>query len=52
VLLSIVEECAKQNIVIPWNEVGKRVAPFVTGEGVKQHIEKMYNARVVRQING
>ena len=41
--------CAKAGIPIPWEDVGKLVEPYVTGEAVKQHIAKV---RVQREADG
>ena len=44
-LLCVDAVCARLNIAIPWDEVAKEVAPFLTGEGMKQHLGKLHLAR-------
>jgi hypothetical protein len=41
--------CGRLNIAIPWDDVAKEVAPFLTGEGMKQHLAKL---RVARETAG
>ena len=44
-LLGVDAVCARMGVALPWDEIGKEVADFVTGEGVKQHIGKVRLAR-------
>ncbi|KAK5167411.1 uncharacterized protein LTR77_007110 [Saxophila tyrrhenica] len=45
-LLQIEAVCAKRNITLPWDDIARATAPFLTGEAVKQHITKVYRTRV------
>lgn len=45
-LLAIEYICNKNSISIPWDEVAKIMTPHLSGEACKQHLTKMYLARV------
>lgn len=46
VLLSVDAVCARLGVALPWEEIAKEVEPFLTAEGVKQHLGKIRLARM------
>lgn len=47
-LLTIQQECNKQNIVLPWTEIGETIGDKITGGAVVQHLAKL-RIRMVNQ---
>lgn len=45
-LLTVDHVCVKNAIPIPWDEVAKHIAPYLTGEAIKQHLAKVRHFRV------
>ncbi|EMC97003.1 hypothetical protein BAUCODRAFT_435379 [Baudoinia panamericana UAMH 10762] len=46
ILLAVDYECTKNGITVPWDAVAAHVASYLTGEGIKQHLAKVYKFRV------
>ncbi|SMQ52999.1 unnamed protein product [Zymoseptoria tritici ST99CH_1A5] len=44
-LLSIEAQCLEDGIQLPWEKIAKRLAPHLSGQGVKQHLHKLHQAR-------
>ncbi|KJX96674.1 hypothetical protein TI39_contig607g00011 [Zymoseptoria brevis] len=44
-LLSIEAQCLEDAIQLPWDKIAKRLAPHLSGQGVKQHLHKLHQAR-------
>ena len=49
VLLSVDAVCTRLGVPLPWEDIAKEVEPFLTAEGVKQHIGKI---RIARETAG
>lgn len=47
-LLTIQQECNRQNIPLPWTEIGETMGPLISGGAVVQHLSKL-RIRMVAQ---
>lgn len=45
VLLCIDAVCSRLGVALPWDEIAKEVEPWLSAEGIKQHLGKLRLAR-------